>query len=118
MADVDLDSMELGELKELQKSVEKAISDYHDRKRAEARAAAEAAVRELGYNLDEVIAMKGIKGKSSKSGAPAKYRNPEDPTQSWSGRGRQPQWMKDAIENGANRDDFLIERLNGGHAAG
>lgn len=55
MADIDLDSMELDELKKLQKAVERAIADYQESKRANARAAAEAAVRELGYRLDEVI---------------------------------------------------------------
>ena len=29
-----------------------------------------------------------------------KYRNPADPSQTWSGRGRQPRWFKAAIRKG------------------
>lgn len=39
----------------------------------------------------------------------AKYRNPETGDE-WSGNGRQPQWLKNALEGGfKTKDDFLIE---------
>ena len=116
MSDYDLDAMDLSDLKKLRKAVDRAIQDYEERKRTQARNAAEEAARELGFTLEELVAAKGMK--KSRSISPAKYRNPDDPAQTWSGRGRQPQWMKDALENGADRDDFLIERFDGGHAAG
>ncbi|MDO5091639.1 MAG: H-NS histone family protein [Cardiobacteriaceae bacterium] len=52
---------------------------------------------------------KGMKmpaaGRASK---PAKYANPKDPSQTWSGFGRQPDWVKDYIDAGGNKDDLLI----------
>ena len=39
-----------------------------------------------------------------------KYRNPETPTERWSGRGKQPRWLKRQIEAGRKLDDFLIDR--------
>lgn len=36
-----------------------------------------------------------------------KYRNPET-GETWSGRGRTPVWMSQAVEQGAKKDDFLI----------
>ncbi|MGR3739131.1 MAG: H-NS histone family protein [Limimaricola soesokkakensis] len=116
MSDFDLDDMDLDDLKKLRKAVDRAIQDYQERKRTQARNAAEAAARELGFSLEELVASKGTK--KGRPTSPAKYRNPDDPAQTWSGRGRQPQWMKDAIESGADRDDFLIERFEGGPAAG
>jgi DNA-binding protein H-NS len=41
-----------------------------------------------------------------------KYRNPHNPSETWSGRGMEPIWMREEIEKtGKTRDDFLIERL-------
>ena len=42
-------------------------------------------------------------------GMPAspKYRDPVSGT-TWSGRGKVPRWMKQLLEQGAKRDDFLI----------
>ena len=106
MADIDLDSMSLDELKALQKAVNKAVDGYEDRRRKEALAAAEAAAREHGYSVAELV---GESPKKTRTALPPKYRHPENPELTWSGRGRQPEWMKDALENGQSKDDFLIE---------
>jgi DNA-binding protein H-NS len=37
-----------------------------------------------------------------------KYRNPDDPTQTWAGRGKQPRWFAAAIANGKTESDLLI----------
>lgn len=37
-----------------------------------------------------------------------KYRNPENPSETWSGRGKQPRWMAAALKSGRRIDDFLI----------
>jgi DNA-binding protein H-NS len=37
-----------------------------------------------------------------------KYRDTRDPTQTWSGRGRQPRWLQERIAAGENRDNYLI----------
>jgi DNA-binding protein H-NS len=38
----------------------------------------------------------------------AKYRNPDNPAESWSGRGRKPKWVADKIAGGKSLDDLLI----------
>src|SRR5713101_2934658 len=37
-----------------------------------------------------------------------KYRNPENPTETWAGRGLKPKWLTAAIKSGKKADDFLI----------
>jgi DNA-binding protein H-NS len=37
-----------------------------------------------------------------------KYRNPENPTETWAGRGLKPRWLAAAIKGGKQLDDFLI----------
>lgn len=45
-----------------------------------------------------------------------KYRNPNNPAETWSGRGRPPRWLQPQLRSGRKLDDFLIERasLKGG----
>src|SRR4029077_17312388 len=37
-----------------------------------------------------------------------KYRNPENPAETWAGRGLKPRWLAAAIKSGKKLDDFLI----------
>ena len=39
---------------------------------------------------------------------PPKYRDPNDPSLVWAGRGAQPRWMREFIKAGAKQEDFLI----------
>lgn len=39
----------------------------------------------------------------------AKYRNPNDSSQTWTGKGRKPGWVVDSLNNGKVLDDLLIE---------
>lgn len=99
---VNLDKMSLSELKSLRKDVDKAISGYEARKKAEALSALEAKASEMGFSLSELTG-----GGSKRISAP-KYSNPEKPGQTWTGRGRQPAWFKSAIASGKSPDDLRI----------
>jgi DNA-binding protein H-NS len=46
-------------------------------------------------------------GKSASKVAP-KYRNPDNPAETWTGRGKQPRWLAAHTGNGRNLDEFLI----------
>ena len=37
-----------------------------------------------------------------------KYFNPSAPTETWSGRGKQPRWLVAALRSGRKLEDFLI----------
>lgn len=89
----------------MQKDVAKAISTFKDRQKAEARAKVEALARDLGYSLTELV---GTETKSTRAPAAAKYRHPENPALTWSGRGRKPQWFVEALEAGKTASDLAI----------
>lgn len=57
----------------------------------------------LGFTSDDLITKTG-NGKA----AAAKYRDPENLANTWSGRGHRPQWLRDALDSGRQLDDFLI----------
>jgi DNA-binding protein H-NS len=37
-----------------------------------------------------------------------RYRNPDDPAETWSGRGKQPRWLASALTKGRAMDEFRI----------
>ncbi len=40
---------------------------------------------------------------------PPKYRNPNDPTQTWTGRGRQPKWVSELLNQGYTLEQLKIQ---------
>jgi DNA-binding protein H-NS len=104
----DLHAMNRQELMKLRADVDKAISTLADRERRAAIEAAERAVAELGFTLAEVTSFVGTKVSRAKPKSPAKYRNPANGEETWSGRGRKPRWILEAEGAGRSISDFLI----------
>jgi DNA-binding protein H-NS len=100
---IDLSNMDLNELRTLRKDVDAAIASFEKRKKKDALAAAQKAAQDHGFSLDEIMG-----GKSAGPKSPAKYANPADRSQTWTGRGRQPQWIKDHLAHGKSMDDAAI----------
>ena len=49
------------------------------------------------------------KGRKGKGSVAPKYRDPKNPDNTWTGRGRMPRWMVAATKGGKScKDDFLI----------
>jgi DNA-binding protein H-NS len=44
-----------------------------------------------------------------------KYRNPEEPSETWSGRGKQPRWLTAALKTGHKIEDFVIGKSETGN---
>ncbi|NHX27966.1 H-NS histone family protein, partial [Escherichia coli] len=58
------------------------------------------AAREHGFSLADLTG-------ASTPAAP-KYRNPENPDQTWSGRGRKPLWVVAHLDSGKAMEDLEI----------
>jgi DNA-binding protein H-NS len=101
----DLNTLSLKELKDLQSQVAKAIAGFEDRKKKEALAELEEKAREMGFSLAELT---GIPVTRKRSPAVAKYANPANPSDTWSGRGRKPRWFDAALKSGKKPDDLAI----------
>ena len=101
----DLNALSLDELKKLQKDVAKAIASYEDRARKAALAQMDAVAREHGFTVDQLLG-KAVAG-TRKPVAP-KYANPADKSQTWTGRGRKPKWVVEALETGKSLEDLTI----------
>jgi DNA-binding protein H-NS len=67
--------------------------------------------QELQSQLDvllEITGTKSSRGRGKERSVAAKYRNPKNADEVWSGRGRMPLWLGAAIKSGKAREDFLI----------
>ncbi|MCO6383227.1 H-NS family nucleoid-associated regulatory protein [Oceanicola sp. 502str15] len=109
---VSLKGMNRKELEKLKADIEKALVKLADDDKKAAKAAAEKAALAHGFSLEELTggAKRGRKaGKktSGPKGAP-KYANPADTSQTWTGRGRQPAWIKEGLGAGKSLEDFAI----------
>lgn len=102
---INLNEMSLKELKDLHGQVTKAIATFEDRKKKEALAELEEKARELGFSLSELT---GTSAPRKRAPASAKYANPADASDTWSGRGRKPRWFDAAIKAGKKPEDMAI----------
>ena len=103
---VDLESMSKEQLIELRKDVEKAINTHDKRMRQSALAEARAAAEKHGFKLEDILQGGSA---SAKQVNPPKYRHPEDPNKTWTGRGRKPAWVSEHLDAGKSLDDLLIK---------
>lgn len=111
------------------RQLQKLIADANREKKRKLKRAPLAEVRRKltrlaaaeGYTLLELFGVDGGSGTPrAKSGervarrstagrkVPPKYRNPANPDETWSGRGKQPRWMVALIAKGRKQEDFLI----------
>ncbi len=102
---MNLDDLSLKELKELSGRVAKAIANFHDRHRRAALAEIEELARSKGFTLSELA---GLSAPRKRAPAVAKYVNPANKSDTWSGRGRKPRWFVAALNAGKSPEDLSI----------
>lgn len=103
---MDLKVMNLNELKALQKEVAQLIEGYEARQLAKVRADLEGVAREHGFTLRQIL--EAETGKKVRAPVKVKYRNPENPEETWTGRGRKPRWLTAKIAQGNNSEDYAV----------
>lgn len=105
---IDLGKMSRKELEILRADIDKAIVNSRKQEKEDALLAAQKAAAEFGYSLEELTSTRAPRGTAKGAKAEAKYMDPENPTLTWTGKGRQPNWFKTALANGKSADDLLI----------
>ena len=102
---IDINSLSLKELKDLQSQVAKAIATFEDRKKRDALEALEEKARSMGFALTELV---GLAGSKKRKTVKPKYANPANASETWTGRGRKPRWVDAALKAGRKIEDLLI----------
>ena len=121
---MDLSTYTLPELRRLQAKVESEIRRRSDVTRRNLIKRMQKMAADEGLSLDDLLegstpasaeakpaAKRGGRRPGTKTAKPApviKYRNPTNPDQGWSGRGRKPQWALDWIAQGKSLDELAV----------
>ncbi len=97
------------ELLTLTADLERALKDSEQKVRKDTLEELKRVAQQNGYDLTDLVggsaATKGGKGKTAPE---AKYRHPENEALTWSGRGRQPEWVKSHLDGGGSKEDLAI----------
>ena len=92
--------------------MENTLANVDGRRQREAIAAARRAVKALGFSLEEVVSFQpeeDLRRAFRRRPRPGvMFRNPENPQETWSGRGRRPAWLIQQLEAGKSQDDLRI----------
>ena len=106
---IDLKSLSPKELKALIANAESHMQDARASQIQEVRKKIDALLSNSGLTLVDVYPARGGKGGKRGTVAP-KYRNPDDPSQTWTGRGKRPLWFVAALKRrGVTAESLLIE---------
>ena len=123
---MDLSTYTLPELRRLQSKVESEIRRRSDVTRRNLIKRMQKMAADEGLSLDDLLegstpasaeakpaTKRGRRPgtKTAKAAKPApvvKYRNPTNPDQGWSGRGRKPQWALDWIAQGKALEELAV----------
>lgn len=100
---VNLESMTLQELIELQKRLPTLIAQRKEEVRSDVLQKATQLAAKHGLTLDELVS------KGRKRHAP-RYANPVDTSQTWTGVGSRPKWVREWITSGRELEELLINK--------
>jgi DNA-binding protein H-NS len=103
MANNNFDKMSYAELLKFQERIEAAIAIKRSEDAAATKEQLRAIAEKAGFDVNELFGRRGKRGVAS-----VKYRNPKDTSQTWTGRGRKPNWIVDAVKKGAKLDSFAV----------
>jgi len=105
----DLSKYSLAKLQALEVQIVEELKSRHYLSISQAREQILHIAQSAGLSVKDLMSNKSPKSTGKSAGASAvaaKYRNPANAAQQWSGRGRQPQWFKDHIASGKSADDI------------
>jgi DNA-binding protein H-NS len=110
----NLDSMTEAELRQLIQDAEKVLERLIAQRARSTLKEARRLAAEVGFEVTFAKAGKPAGGKAKaaapRSKAVQKYRNPDNPVETWAGRGRPPKWVQAALEAGQSLEDLAIAR--------
>ena len=106
---INLDELSVDELEKLIKQAESALDKKRKAELKNAQAVLEKMAKDLGVDPQDLLKNAADKKKTGvRRPAKVKFRDPNNSSNTWTGRGKRPLWLQDALSKGANLDDFLV----------
>ena len=105
---IELSNLSLADLADLKKKIDVEIVRRKESEKQTLRAEIMRMAAAAGLSLADVLGSAEKKVRKVASAGVAQFRNPADAEQTWTGRGRKPQWVLDWVASGKSIDDLRI----------
>ena len=121
------------EIRQISDQCESELESRSAGAKAAAKAKLEEFAKKLGYSASDLLGgqaqppvQKARRGRAAgvakaaaatKAKLPPKYRSPTDPSKTWSGHGKRPDWYKAHLEAGRDADELLVKGAKAPKAA-
>ncbi len=101
---IDLDNLDVDELRAITENAQQLIAKKQHQRLYDAYIQFEKIAEESGSTIEEILKA----GESLEKKRSIKYRNTDNHEETWTGRGRKPTWLVEALAAGRNLEDFAI----------
>ena len=105
---MDIAELTVAELNKLLSDIPREIARREKGEKARVRKELEALAAAQGYSLEELLGDTGATSKRASKPVAAKYCHPDEPSLTWSGRGRQPKWIVEFLAKGGTIESLAI----------
>ena len=96
MSDINLSGLNIEQLTALVGKAQSEVASREGKRRKDLRSELERRIDAAGYKLGDIFPelASGTTSGSQRQKRPAKYRNPQNPEETWAGIGRTPKWVQ------------------------
>ncbi|ALF60149.1 H-NS family nucleoid-associated regulatory protein [Psychrobacter urativorans] len=101
---INLENFNVDELRAITETAQQLINKKQHQSLHDAYIQFEKIAKESGSTIEEILKA----GESLEKKRNIKYRNTEDSNDTWTGRGRKPTWLVDALAAGRDINDFAV----------
>ncbi len=105
---MEIGNYSISELQALQEKVQKELAGRREKEQDEAVRKIQAIADQAGLDLQTVLNRLSRRPRVASASA-AKYRHPENPSVTWTGRGRRPRWVEEYVAKGKDLSDLRAE---------
>jgi DNA-binding protein H-NS len=106
MAAINVDKLSLREIEALENRIAAAKVKAADAAKADVKAKIESLLAQSGFTIGDIYPQ-AARGSRRGKGA-AKFANPDNRSQTWTGRGRRPDWLLARLKKGEKLEKFAI----------
>lgn len=107
---IDLSKLSIEELENLARDAQAEIAARKEAERERVLQQMRELAGTLGMTLEDVVRMEKRSGGGAGGGGgvQAKYRHPDNPALTWSGRGKRPAWVAEALASGKSLEELTV----------
>ena len=102
---INVEKLSLKELRDLEAKVVKAKSQAREKAKTEVKKKIDRILASSGFTISDLYSVGRGRGRGRSA---AKYVNPDNRSQTWTGRGRKPNWLVAKLKRGAKQEDFAV----------